>query len=181
MSEEVEYYLASCPMCGVKSLKVIECEYKAPLIGKLLTITFKCENCGYRDTSVYNLELHEPTKIIFRVENAEDLNAKVIRSPTAKVSIPELGAEIKPGLRAESFVTNVEGVLQRILDIAELLLGWSETEDARRRAEAAIESIKKAMQGEMVFHLIIEDPYGNSAIIGDEKKLVVEKIRLTKP
>jgi len=168
-------------MCGTESLRVVESEYIAPLVGRLLTITLRCEKCGYRDVSIYNLELHEPTKVTFKVENVDDLNAKVIRSSTAKVSIPELGAEIKPGIKAESFVTNVEGILQRILDIAELLLGWSETDEARRRAEEAIENIKKAMQGKIVFHLIIEDPYGNSAIIGDQKKLIVEKIKSTEP
>lgn len=177
MDEDDECYIGTCPACGARALKIIENEHAAPLVGRLLTITLRCEVCGYRDVSVYNVEAHEPTRITFKVEARGDLNARVIRSPTAKVTIPEFGAEIRPGVAAEGFVSNVEGVLQRVLDAAELLLEWAGSPDKRRRAEEVINEIKKAMSGERTFHVIIEDPYGNSAIVGSESKLTVERVK----
>lgn len=116
-----------------------------------------------------------PTRTEMNVQGEDDLSARVIRSSSGTVEIPELGVEIKPGPASEGFITNVEGVLVRIdaaLDMAIRSAGGEE----RARAQEIKEQIEAVKSGKMAVTLIIDDPSGNSAIIKnpgdatDEKK-----------
>ncbi|MEM2450051.1 MAG: ZPR1 zinc finger domain-containing protein, partial [Candidatus Methanomethylicaceae archaeon] len=105
--------------------------------------------------------------IEYKVKCLNDLSAKVIRSKNSKIIIPELGLELTPGPRAEAFITNIEGVLDRFLWIAEYLYNTS-SGIIKNRAKNIIEKIKQAMNAEFEFTVIMEDEFGNSAIIPPE-------------
>jgi zinc finger protein len=94
----------------------------------------------------------------------EDLMVRVVRSASAKVQIPELGVEIDPGPACEGFVSNVEGVIERIDDVVSGVLTWAEGEE-RENALALQERIGLAREGSIPFTLTIEDQSGNSAIV----------------
>ncbi|MDD1666900.1 MAG: hypothetical protein LUO96_00385, partial [Methanomicrobiales archaeon] len=72
--------------------------------------------------------------------------------------------EIDPGPACEGFVSNVEGILERIEDVLGTVLTWAEGEE-RENALTLGERIRLAREGSVPFTLTIEDPTGNSAII----------------
>ena len=154
-----------CAACGE------ECEYiyqteVIPYFSDILIISASCPACGYRYANTQMLREGEPLRFTFRVESIDDLSVRVVRSMSGTLRIPELGVEIDPGPACEGFVTNVEGVLERILSVVEGVLVWAE-DDERTRAECLKAEIADAMAGEFPITLIIEDPTGNSAIVSD--------------
>jgi zinc finger protein len=154
-----------CAACGE------ECEYiyqteVIPYFSDILIISASCPACGYRYANTQMLQEGEPLRFTFRVESIDDLSVRVIRSMSGTLRIPELGVEIDPGPACEGFVTNVEGVLERIRSVVEGVLAWAEGEE-RIRAECLKAEIADAIAGELPITLIIEDPTGNSAIVSD--------------
>jgi zinc finger protein len=159
-------YKVMCSCCGEKTLEVKEVYTEIPRFGKLIIISMLCEKCGYRLNDIIPLEYKGPSRIEYKVKELKDLSAKVIRSKSSKIIIPELGLELLPGPKAEAFITNIEGVLDRFLGIAEYLYEISKG-IKRKKALEAINKIKLAMEGKIEFTVILEDETGNSAILHD--------------
>ena len=60
-------------------------------------------------------------------------------------------------------------------------MNWVETDEEKKKAEEIAERIENIKNGKETATLIIEDPLGHSAIIGDgvkEEKLTDEEIKL---
>ncbi len=154
-----------CAACGE------ECEYiyqteTIPYFSDILIVSASCPACGHRYANTQMLREGEPMRFTFRVESPDDLSVRVVRSMSGAVRIPELGVEINPGPACEGFVTNVEGVLERVLSVIEGVLVWAESEE-RVRAECLMADIADARAGDFPITLVIEDPTGNSAIVSD--------------
>lgn len=90
---------------------------------------------------------------------------------TGTISIPELEVRIDPGPACEGFVSNIEGVLNRIEKVLESLLSWAETADERERIRSLQGSLEMVREGRLTATLVIEDLSGNSAIIADKAKV----------
>ncbi|MBC7120029.1 MAG: ZPR1 zinc finger domain-containing protein [Candidatus Methanosuratus sp.] len=157
-------YKAICPGCGEAALSVEELYDEIPGLGRAVLVSMRCAKCGMAAYHEIPLENRGIRKVEFRVSEEKHLTARVIRSPTGMIRIPELGLELSPGSRPVGFVTNVEGVLQRFLDVAEQLAGTAEGPE-KEGAEMAIRRIRSAISGALPFTIIIEDDLGNSAII----------------
>lgn len=167
MEESVEI---CCPSCG-KGGKLIRREYNLPGYGNVLLVSFKCNHCGYKKSDLLYLEFKEPRRLKYKILTRKDLHAKIYRSPYAIIRIPELGIEITPGPASESFITNVEGLLMRVLEKANMIT------DENPEAEYKLTKIKAAMRGELSFTVIIEDTSGISKIIPiHSSNLIVEKL-----
>jgi zinc finger protein len=154
-----------CAACGE------ECEYvyqteTIPYFSDILIVSSFCPACGYRYANTQMLQEGEPLRFTFRVESLDDLSVRVVRSMSGTLKIPELGVEIDPGPACEGFITNIEGVLERILSVVRGVLSWAEG-DERARAECLEAEIADVRAGELPITLIIEDPTGNSAIVSD--------------
>jgi len=91
---------------------------------------------------------------------------------TASIAIPELGVEIDPGPACTGFITNVEGVLDRIHQVVEATCRWNEGE-AKEKACELLERIARAREGNLAFTLVLDDPTGNSAIISEKAEKTV--------
>ncbi|RLG22934.1 hypothetical protein DRN72_00365 [Methanosarcinales archaeon] len=157
-----------CPICE-KVLKLRWEEENIPFFGDIMYISGSCE-CGFRYTDVMFLESKGASRYTFDVLGEDDLNVRVVRSASGTVRIPELGVSIEPGPDAESFVSNVEGVLERVRSVVEMMERWCEEEGDQKRVERCRELIKmidEIEEGKRNVRLIIEDPYGNSAIISE--------------
>jgi zinc finger protein len=123
------------------------------------------------------LTKREPIAIAARINSIEDLKMRVIKSGTATVTIPEFGASIVPGPFSDGYISNVEGVLQRIEDALTFMLS-SASGNKLKKGERILKRIKLAREVKPHFTLIIKDPFGNSGLIStDPKKL--RKHRLT--
>jgi len=165
-----------CPVCGAQSLTEQEAKHDVDHFGPVLLTTIVCANCGFKHGDVTCLNVQEPSSISASIEALEDLKMSVVRSSNATIQIPELGVLITPGPIAEGFISNVEGVLERVEQVTRMLVRDPKKRD---RAERFLQRIKEARDGSIKFTLIIKDPLGNSAIIAkDERK--IKRRKLTK-
>lgn len=155
-----------CPSCS----KEIEYRYQTediPYFSDILIISANCPHCGYRYVDTQILKSAEPSKHTLIVTRVEDLAARVIRSMTASIAIPELGVEIDPGPACAGFVTNVEGVLDRI---EQVVIGAEREGDQiqKENARALLNKITQAREGKIPLTIIVSDPSGNSAIVSEK-------------
>ena len=168
-NEEVEMPLPTpCPVCGKKTLVYRAMELDIPNFGKCLESTIICKSCGYKHSDIMMLETHDPMRYQINLESEDDLNARVIRSTSGTITIPEIGAKMEPGPYSEAFITNVEGVLNRFVDILVQLL---HTYPSKR--DEILEVLRKIgyiRHGRMKATMILDDPFGNSAILSDKAK-----------
>lgn len=174
---------SECPVCGKKTLESSFTDLNIPYFSEIYLVRFQCSSCGYKVSDFLSTRYGKPIRCTYKVKNEKELKARVIRATTGTIKIPELGTTIEPGPASEAYVTNVEGVISRILEVAETAREWAETEEQKRNSDIAIEKIKKAKTGEMPFTLILEDPFGNSMIVAKNqsevkiKELTVEELR----
>ncbi len=169
---------APCPVCGKRTLVYRAEELELPYFGKCLQTTIICKNCGYRHADVMMLDVHEPMSYELKIEDVRDLNIKVVRSTSGTIEIPEIGAKIEPGPLSEAFITTIEGVLNRIVDVLVQLM--HNTPELRERINEVLRKIGYIRHGRMKATLILKDPLGNSAIISDRvkrRKLSEEEIK----
>jgi zinc finger protein len=163
-AEGPQRFKLQCPLCQEGVLEVLESYYDIPFFGRAALTSMACSKCGYRRSDVASLEVRPPCRCEVKVEGPEDLSLRVVRSSTATITIPELGVEVKPGLIAEGFISNVEGVLRRVERVLEQLLRDAESPEEEAEARRALERLRAAAEGRLSFTLIIDDPYGNSFI-----------------
>jgi len=168
-----------CPGCNKDSLTYRSVELDIPYFGKATQTTLICGKCGYKHNDILLNELKEPFRYSMKISREEDLSVKVVRSASATVSVPELGLLVEPGVASEGYISNVEGVLQRFRDAVELAIKFSKgSEDEKESTEKGNEilgKLDKVIAGKLSVTVIIEDPFGNSAIISDKAKK--EKIK----
>ena len=140
-----------------------------PHFGKVLILTTKCGNCGFKHNDVFNVEIKEPTSYKMRVEEEKDLNVRVIRSSSCTVIIPELGIKIEPGSYSQGFISNVEGILERMEGVLKSQL---EVQTGRKleRVKKLLQRIEKMRNGKEKFTLILKDPFGNSGIASEKAR-----------
>jgi len=160
----------SCPACGASDAKLEFFQMQIPYFGEVMESVLLCGRCGYRNADVVVLEEREPARYTLRIESAEDMYARVIRSSRASIEVPELGVEVTPGSEAEGFVSNVEGVLLRIEEAVRIAGRWAESGKARERARELLRQINEIRAGKRRATLIITDPTGNSAILSEKAK-----------
>jgi zinc finger protein len=146
-----------CPACSSESLERGTDELEIPHFGKVIHYFMRCKNCGYRIND-FAFQGDFPNQDEVKIENKEDLAIKIVRGSGATVLIPELGLELYPGPLAESFITNVEGLLNRFLQLIPLF-------DDQSKAKEIEEKIKDAVEGRLRFTISISDPSGVSHFI----------------
>ncbi len=165
----------TCPSCGRKT-ELIALEYEIPYFGKILLTSINC-GCGFKHNDCIVLGVKEPVRYKMSI-SSNKLFTKVIRSTSGTIKIPELGVEIEPGPASQAFVTNVEGVLERVRDIVLMAMRWRAEEgdsSAVERCEYILKTIDDVIEGKKELTLVLEDPFGNSLIASEE----AEKTNLT--
>lgn len=156
-----------CPMCNTKNLTLTQTETEVPYFGKLLVFGMHCTKCNYHKSDVEALEQKEAAKFTLEVCDKNDLNARIIRSSEGLVKIPHVG-NIEPGVNAEGFVTNVEGLLLKFKQQIEHIRDTAEDDEDKKKAKNLLKKLQKVLWGEEKIKITIEDPSGNSAIISDK-------------
>lgn len=154
-----------CPLCS-KEFVTNWVQDNIPFFGEVMHITSMCE-CGFRYTDTLIMAQREPVHYEMVVRTRDDIDARVVRSTSGTIRIPELGVDIEPGPSSDSFISNIEGVLDRVADILEMVIRWDE-DDKTQRAKELLLTIEKIKAGEFGVTVIIEDPLGNSAIISEK-------------
>ncbi|MBN1792424.1 ZPR1 zinc finger domain-containing protein [Candidatus Woesearchaeota archaeon] len=156
-----------CPFCNKKTLALMESEMDIPYFGKAYIFSMDCENpeCGYHKADVESAEEGRGSaKYTLEIDSEEDMKIRVVKSSSATIKIPHIGS-IEPGEAANGYVTNVEGILQRMKKQIERLRDDSEDEDDKKKAKNMLKKLTRVMWGQEKLKITLEDPNGNSAII----------------
>ena len=158
----------SCPMCQKEGqLAMMAHVDEIPYFGEHTQVTVLCHACGWRQTDFIPAEGRKPGGWNFEITSQKDLNARVIRSSSCTVSIPELDLEVNPGGNATGYVTNMEGLLNRFIKIIEMVrkdLDESEEENMSTLRNMLRRLENAGLEGE---GLLVEllDPHGLSQIL----------------
>jgi zinc finger protein ZPR1 len=153
----------TCPLCAdVLTFKFSTDEI--PFFGEIMLVSASC-TCGFKYADTITLTEDEAAR--YEIEfDSSDFATRVIRSSSGTVQIPELGVTIEPGSASEAFVSNVEGVLCRIEEVIVMATKWSSNDPGKReRGYQLLEMIDAVRKGKSTMTLVIDDPFGNSAII----------------
>lgn len=163
----------SCPLCQNELIMKWQRD-NIPYFGEIMYITAKCQ-CSFRFADTMILSSREPMRYELSVESKEDLDARVIRSTSGTIRIPEMGVTIEPGTVSDSYITNIEGVLQRVQNVLMTTSKWVQEDEVKfARSQELLSMLNEVVEGKKKITVIIEDPLGNSAIIS--KKAVATKL-----
>lgn len=157
-------------MCRhVGQLTMLTSTVNVPYFGDGLETTLRCGACGFRHADFMILGQKEPTRLAFKADGTEDLTVRVIRSHSGTIRIPELGFLAEPTPLSESFVSNVEGVLDRAKDVLLTALEFHGHDPAKvELLEHYLATYERCINGQQAFSLVIDDPFGNSAILSEK-------------
>lgn len=181
-SQDAFVTLSTCPLCQ-KEIAINWLKDNIPYFEDVMYITACCE-CSFRFADTIIITQKEPIKYELVLNKPEDLYAKVVRSTSGTIKVPELGIAVEPGSISESYITNIEGVLDRILSVVQTATRWVVDEPEKYNHGIKLqEMIQESIEGKRKLTIIIEDPLGNSAIISDNAKstkLTEEEIKSLK-
>lgn len=157
-----------CALCGEPKLTLREEEVEIPFFGRVFVLSMDCSACGYRKADVEPAEQKEPCRYTLEVTSEQDLNIKIVKSGEATVKIPRV-ITIESGPASEGYITNVEGLLERVKSMIQSSVeGEDEDPAAKTKAKNLIKKLNKVLVGREPLKIIIEDPSGHSAIISDK-------------
>lgn len=160
-----------CPFCHKKTLTLRQAEMEVPFFGKLVIFSMDCRNkeCNYRKADVESDSQKSAIKDSVEISSEEDLKIRVIKSSTATVKIPHIGS-IEPGEASNGYITNVEGIINRIKEQVEFLKETAEDDSDKKKAKNMLKKLNKVLWGQEKITMTLIDPSGNSAIISEKKK-----------
>lgn len=157
----------TCPFCMKKTLSLTEMERDVPFFGKAFIYSMQCSSCNYFKSDVEFEKKADASKYTFEVTKEEDLTVRVVKSASATVKIPRI-LTITPGPVSNGYITNIEGILNRVEKILKDQMDAEEDNDAKKKIKNMLKKIQKAKWGQEPLTITIEDPNGNSAIISDK-------------
>ncbi|HIH32343.1 TPA: ZPR1 zinc finger domain-containing protein [Candidatus Woesearchaeota archaeon] len=165
-----------CPFCHNKTLTLMDTQKEIPYFGVCFLFAMDCSSCGYHKADIESEKPRDPSRYTIEISNEKDMSIRVIKSSFAAIKMPHIGS-IEPGPASNGYVTNIEGVLNRMIkQIEQISNNEEEDEESRKKAKNMIKKLKRVIWGQEKQKLIIEDPTGNSAIISDEA--VLEKLKV---
>lgn len=163
-----------CPMCRTNNLTLTERQDNIPYFGEVYIFSMSCSECKFHKSDVESVEEKEPSRYSIEVSSEEDMKIRIVRASTATVKIPHV-VTIEPGTVSNGYVTNVEGIINRVKGQLQQAKEDDEDEEAQRKAKNLLKKLNRVTWGQEKIKIIIEDPAGNSGIISD--KAVVEKLK----
>lgn len=171
---------ADCPICNTsQSMEVTTKTELIPYFGEIMESTLFCSECGYKHADTICIDQKEPVKYTLLVRN-DNLNARVVKSQSTTITIPEIGLKVEPGPQSQGYVSNVEGVLNRFEKAVKTALSWAEEDHVKQNAVQILEDIERVKNGQKEVTLVLEDPFGHSIVMDDaavRSELTVEEIK----
>lgn len=168
---EPSYVPAPCPVCGAADASLRTVALTVPYFGELFESVFLCPACGFRHADTLLPRIQEPTEFTLRIEGERDLFVRAVKSSSATVSLPELGLLWEPGPASVAKVTNVEGLVQHFEEAVARARTLFPEPAAQARADELEGKLAAVREGKQPVTLVVKDPYGNSALIGDTDRI----------
>ena len=161
---------APCPQClKDDALTMLAMSSEIPYFGEHTQITVICESCGWKHTDFIPSDGEKPGYSSLVVDNSEKCSARVVRSSSGTIRIPQLELEVSPGGSSSGFVSNVEGVIKRFEDaVGSILRGNADDEKIVQASLELLESLRKMKSGNSHFLIELLDPRGRSQIIHND-------------
>jgi zinc finger protein len=157
-----------CPACTTGNLIVKSMMYSIPYFNELAVFTLQCPECGFYHSDVFSSEQRKPTRFTMYINEPEQLRTRVVRSSSGTLRFPEFGIDVEPGPQAESFISNIEGVLLRVKEVVGIAVRGADTKEEKKNGKRIIAAIEQAMAGEVGFTMVVEDPAGVSGILPED-------------
>ena len=155
--------VSACPLCAHELTFRFNTD-EIPFFGEIMLVSASC-GCGFKYADTISLGEREAARYELEFDS-DDFATRVIRSSSGTVQIPELGVTIEPGSASEAFISNVEGVLCRVQEVIRMATKWSSDDPTKfELGNQLLERIDAVRRGEGAMTLVIDDPFGNSAII----------------
>ena len=164
-----------CSVCEAPEVWFTSIVVDIPYFGETTEASMTCKACGHRSSEYIFHGEGEPTRFSIRIENEQHLQARVVRSYSGTIIIPELDLVMEPRGAAQAFVSNAEGILVRFQTAVETLKRTLEGADLAQ-AESIENDLARCREGNHLLTIVVEDPHGRSMIIHDD----VEVESLTK-
>jgi zinc finger protein len=175
---EFRTHIERCPVCGSEGT----CHFTGrihdiPYFGETIESLIYCTSCGFKHSDVMHTEEREPARYEFEISSADDMTVRVVRSSTGVIEIPTLGVSISPGPSSQGFISNIEGVLNRVAD-AILAAMTDAPEDRRKAGEEKLRMIEEIKEGKRKATIVIWDERGLSAIVHPKARRSTKLSRL---
>ncbi|KRY52353.1 Zinc finger protein ZPR1 [Trichinella britovi] len=144
-------------------------ESREAIRNEVIIMATCCEHCGHRTNEVKSASgiAERGIKLTLHVVDTCDLTRDILKSENCFLYIPELELEVGMGIVGSKFTT-VEGLLKSLKETFEnqscFSLGDSASPDQQQRMRSFLEKLDQASQGKFAYHLIFDDPSGNSYI-----------------
>ena len=160
-----------CPMCGKDTLTLTDMERDIPFFGVVAIFSMTCQSCHYHKADVEAAESNDPVRFDFLVNSEEDMSVRVIKSSHATIKFGRIG-KIESGEASNGYVSNIEGLLNRLKKQVEFLRDSSDDKADQKKAKNHLKKLQKVIWGQEELKIVLEDKTGNSAIISEkaEKK-----------
>ena len=183
-----------CPICASSgNVNMIAHVDEIPYFGEHTQVTILCHDCGWRQTDFIPAEGKKAGGWSLVIDDEEKLRARVVRSSSCTVCIPELDLQVNPGSSATGYVSNVEGVLNRFQEIIDMverdlsqqfLLAEGEQRQALMDQMASLQTMTLTLANlggpyAEAVTLVLLDPHGHSMILhpdASERELTVEEL-----
>lgn len=156
-----------CPVCHEKTLTLAEDESEVPYFGRVFIFSMNCSNCKWKKSDIEAAEEKEPCKYTLDISSEDDMKIRVVKSSQATIKLLHV-MNVEPGPASEGYVTNVEGILAKMKEAADIARDAEEEESDKKKAKNLSKKLTRIMWGQEPAKLILEDPTGNSAIISEK-------------
>lgn len=157
---------APCPQCAVEeSLTMLTISSEIPYFGEHTQITVLCDTCGWKHTDFIPSDGEKPGFSSLVIDSEKKNAARVVRSSSCTIRIPELDLEVSPGGSSSGYVTNIEGVIKRFENAIETIIRGSDEDQESEIARQILERLRMVKEGEENVRLELLDPRGRSQII----------------
>ena len=187
-----------CPICHSSGqVNMIAHIDEIPYFGEHTQVTVLCHDCGWKQTDFIPAEGQKAGCWSLEITSASQLKSRIVRSSSCTVRIPELDLQVNPGSSSTGYVSNVEGVLNRFLEVINMVLRDIRTDISNQMVENNEFSLGKSNEEINTLELLISrienvgqddskpmtlellDPHGHSMIIDElalERELTDEEI-----
>ena len=170
-----------------------------PYFGEHTQVTVMCHSCGWKQTDFIPAEGKKAGCWSLVLTDKNHLKSRVVRSSSCTVRVPELDLQVNPGSSSTGYVSNVEGVVNRFLEVINMVLRDLQNDVSIKLVEQQSADLTQTMteitQLEELIHVLTNigaedaqpitlellDPHGHSMIIDDsatERELTDEEIEI---
>lgn len=157
-----------CPVCGKQDFNVIQSLDEIPYFGEVLETFAQCNSCKYKTYDLLPLAGKKFPKSQKTKISIKTMNKRVVKGKYCEIQIPEIGLSVEPGPDSEAYISNVEGVLDRMISALNSIKAVRP--ESKKEIDEKIKILESAKNGKKELTLIFKDAQGQSAIIDETRK-----------